>query len=108
MADEVIITYWTKSRGIVAGQTQPIYGKQLGGQVLDIGTKSAEIPDFVNGIAVEIIKVKAKGSGFWILRGDTNVSAAADTDGNDWMDTGDIVDLEPDPVNTFIDTAADA
>lgn len=108
MADEVVITYWTKASNARAGSSQPIYGKQLGGQVLDIATLSATIPASVSGERVEIIKLKSKGTGFWYTRGTALASAVADADGNDWLDAGESTDLEYDPENTYIDTAADA
>lgn len=108
MADEVIITYWTKSADARAGSAQPLYGKMLGGQVLDIATLSSEIPDILGSDRVGIIRLKAKGTGFWYIRGTSSASAAADTDGNDWLEAGDVVDLEFDPAETYIDTAADA
>ncbi len=108
MADEVIITYWTKSVNAVAGSPQPIYGKLIGGQVVDIATLSAEIPDKVGSDRVEVIRLKSKGTGFWYLTGTSSASAAADTNGNDWLDAGEVIDIEYNPAETYIDTAADA
>ena len=103
MADEVIITYW-ETASISNGSTnQPIYSKMGSGQVLDIGTLSAEIPS-----STSMIRLKAKETGFWWIMGTDSASAAADTDGNDWLEPGEVIDILYDPLKPYIDTAADA
>jgi hypothetical protein len=100
MADEVIVTYYnpaSANKDISSG----VYGEKLGGQVLDIGTRSAVLEG-------SICRVKAKGVGFWLNVGGSSVNAAADTNGNTWLDAGDVYDFEVDSENNYIDTAADA
>lgn len=100
MADEVVVTYYkpaSPNKNLSSG----VYGTKLGGQVLDIGTRSAVL-------AGSVARVKCKGTGFWLNVGGSGVNAAADTDGNTWLDVGDVYDFEVDDENNYIDTAADA
>lgn len=100
MADEVILTYYrpaSANKDLSSG----VYGKKLGGQVLDIGTRSSVV-------AGSVARVKAKGTGFWLNIGGSSVDATADTDGNIWLDAGDVYDYEVTDQNNYIDTAADS
>lgn len=56
MANEVIITYYAAPSSRASGNTAPLYGKALGGQVLNIASLSAEIPDYVDGVPVGVIR----------------------------------------------------
>ena len=103
MADEVIITYWDVASVSNGGSNQPLYYSMGSGQVLDIGTRSAAIPS-----TVRMIRLKSKGTGFWYNIGGSGVNAAADTDGNDWLEPGEVIDILYDPANNYIDTAADS
>jgi len=108
MSDEVIIVEAEGTKIVSNGTVVPVLGKIITTQIMDIATLSAAL-----NASTEIIRVKAKGTGFWYITGGSGASAAADTNGNDWIDAGDHIDLEvrrPDgTLNfTYIDTAADA
>lgn len=101
MADEVIIEEYTKPAN---GYSSSIAGRLITTQVLDIATLSAAM-----NVATDYVVVQSKGVGFWLKQGASDVSAAADTNGNLWIPA----DGRSDPLpisagNDYIDTAADA
>lgn len=100
MANEVVITYYkvaSNNKGVASG----VYGEPLGGEVLDIGTRSAVcIGDYV--------RLVAKGTGFWYRVGGDGVNAVANTDGNDYLAAGSSVVFQVGSGYNYIDTAADA
>lgn len=100
MADEVIIEEYQNPAG---GPGSSIGGTLVTTQVVDIGTLSAAM-----NANTDYVIVRSKGTGFWFIVGGSTASAAADTNGNLWLDAGQKSD--PIPVNstTYIDTAADA
>lgn len=99
MANEVIITYYnpaSANKDLSSG----VYGEKLGGEVLNIGVRSAVL----SGV---VARVKAKDTGFWLNIGGSTVDAASDTGGNTWLDAGDVYDFEVTDTNNYLDTAAD-
>ena len=103
MADEVIIVESKRPNIVLQGSVAPVLGEITTTQVLDIATASAEV-----NADTQIVRVISKGTGFWLLQGDTGLSAAADTDGNIWVGADTSIDLSITPGNRFFDTAADA
>ena len=108
MADEVIIVEMQKPDIVSNGTMIPVIGKILTTQVVDIATLSAQL-----NANTDIVRLKAKGTGFWYITGGSGASAAANTNGNDWIAAGDYIDIEVKRANgktnfTYIDTAADA
>ena len=100
MANEVVITYW-KAASVKDGIASGVFGEPTGGEVVDIGTRSAAFTG-------EIVRIRAKGSGFWYRVGGSTVNAVANTDGNDYLADGDFVDIEVTGDSNYVDTAADA
>jgi hypothetical protein len=100
MANEVVITYW-KAADTSDGFASGIFGEPVGGEVTDIGTRSVQFSG-------EIVRVTAKGTGFWYRFGRSDVSAAANTDGNGYLQAGESVDIEVTSASNYVDTAADA
>jgi len=103
MADEVIITEFKRPDVGQQGGVAPVYGEVVTSQVLDIGTLSAA----VSADAV-MVRLQSKGTGFWYKQGDSDVSAAADTDGSSWLPADQSIDLSVRGAVRYIDTAADA
>lgn len=102
MADEVIIVEMQKPTRRETGDALSIYGHVITTQVLDIGTASAAL-----NAATDMIEVQSRGTGFWVRLGGSDVSAAADTDGNFWIPAGGAKAIEVVSF-THVDTAADA
>lgn len=103
MADEVIISERAFNVKGPAGQISQVPGERITTQVLDITVKSAAFNDRTRMIRIS----NNAGAAIWYKIGDTNVSAAANTDGNEYLGSGQFVD-EPVEAGQFIDTAADA
>lgn len=100
MANEVIINCYKKA-SINEDLASAVLGDPTGGEVLDIGTASAVLTG-------DICVLRAKGTGFWYKRGQSGVSAAANTEGNDYLSAGGAVCFEVTSSSNYIDTAADA
>ena len=100
MANEVIINCYEKA-SINEDLASAVLGNPTGGQVLDIGTASAVLTG-------DICVVRAKTAGFWIKRGQSGVSAAANTDGNDYIADSEVYCFEVTAESNYLDTAADA
>lgn len=100
MANEVIINCYDKA-SINEGLASAVLGNPRGGEVLDIATASAVLTG-------DVCVIRAKGAGFWIKRGESGVSAAANTDGNDYIADGGVYCFEVTGESNHIDTAADA
>lgn len=100
MADEVVIEEYTGFNINLQIPTVPVTT-----QVLDIATASAQL-----NAATEYVRIVAKDTGFWYKFGGSDVSAAADTDGNLWLAADQFRDhkIDPNSSNRYIDTAADA
>lgn len=100
MANEVIYTTY-KAASVTDGLGSGVYGKPVGGGVLDIATTSSALTG-------EVCRLQAKGSGFWVRLGDSgSVSATANADNNLWLADGEVFDFEITAVSKFFDTAAD-
>jgi len=103
MADEVIISERSSPSPLQSGQTTSAdYGQRVTTQVLDAGVKSAAF-----NAQTKAILITANGADLWYKIGDTNVSAVANTDGNEFL-PADQSRLEVVKAGQFIDTAADA
>ena len=100
MADEVIISEYTDPMGSPTGS---VFGKAITSQVLDIAALSAAM-----NAATTMVRLQSKGTGFWYKQGESDVSAAADTDGSHWLPADQFVDLSITTNTNYIDTAADA
>jgi hypothetical protein len=99
MTNEVIIEEYKAFDASIQIPTLPITT-----QVLDIGTISAQLSN-----QTEYIRIRAKGSGFWWITGNASVSAAANTDGNTFIEAGTFTDHNVGANSSkYIDTAADA
>ena len=99
MADEVIIEEYAAFDASMQIPTLPITT-----QIVDIGTLSAKL-----NAQTTYIRIRSKGTGFWWIAGDSTASAAADTNGNTWLEAGDFTDQAVTKnSNTYIDTAVDA
>ena len=98
MANEVIITTY-KAASNEDGISSGVFGAPVGGEVVDIGTRSAQLTG-------EIARITAKGAGFWYRIGDNAVNAAADTDGNGYLADGASIDIEVTGDGNYVDTAA--
>lgn len=100
MADEVIIEEYAGYNINLVIPSTPITT-----QVLDIATASAQL-----NASTEYVRIVSKGTGFWYKFGQSDVSAAADTDGNLWLAADQFRDhkVHPDSSSRYIDTAADA
>ena len=101
-ADEVIISE-RQTPGIRNnGAVIPILGHRNTTQILDIGERSAPV-----GSKTTMVRITAKaGTSIWYKIGDAGVSAAANTQGNEYLEGGSSVD-EPVVPGQSIDTAFD-
>lgn len=102
MADEVIIVEMQKPTRRETGDSLPVFGDVITTQVVDIATLSAAL-----NAKTELVQLISKGTGFWYKLGGSNVSAAADTNGNVWLGADKEHSIEVTDW-TYIDTAADA
>lgn len=102
MADEVIIVEMQKPTRRETGDSMNILGNIITTQVVDIGTLSAAL-----NAKTELVLIISKGTGFWYKLGGSDVSAAADTNGNVWLVADQQHGIEVTDW-TYIDTAADA
>lgn len=100
MANEVVITYW-KAASAEDGTASGVFGEPVGGEVTDIGTRSSQFEG-------EVVRITAKGTGFWYRVGGSAVNAVANTDGNGYLAAGESVDIEVTGSGNYVDTAADA
>lgn len=100
MANEVIINCYNKA-SLNEDLASAVLGNPTSGEVLDIATASAALTG-------DVCVVRAKGAGFWYKRGQSGVSAAANTDGNDYLADGSLITFEVTAESNYIDTAADA
>lgn len=100
MANEVIINCYKKA-SLNEDLASAVLGDPTSGEVLNIGTASAVLTG-------DVCVVRAKGTGFWLKRGESGVSAAANTGGNDYLASGDVYTFEVTSSSNYLDTAADA
>lgn len=100
MANEVIINCYDKA-SVNEDLANAVLGNPTSGQVLNIATASAVLTG-------DICVVRAKGAGFWVKRGESGVSAAANTGGNDYIADGGALCFEVTAESNYIDTAADS
>lgn len=100
MADEVVIVEFTMPEG---GLSASIAGKVITSQVLDVGTLSAEM-----NANTKFVSITANGSPIWVKQGGSSVSAAANTDGNVLILSGQTFVLPIDSTTKYVDSAADA
>jgi hypothetical protein len=101
MANEVVYTTYYIAAPNKAS-TSGMYGKATGGgEVLDIGTASAQLTG-------DVCRLQAKGTGFWFKFGESGVAATANTDGNDYLAAGATIDIQLSETQNYFDTAADA
>lgn len=101
MADLVIAEYKEPSLQVYGG-TAPIYSDLVTSQFLSVGTASA-----VMNSATKMVRLQnISAAGFYFKLGGSDVSAAVDTAGNDYLAAGATIDLEVSGGATYIDTAA--
>lgn len=100
MANEVVIGEFKIPEG---GLNSSVLGKMVTSQIIDAGSRSAEINS-----NTKMITITAKGAGFWLKQGNSDVSAAANIDGNIWLPADQIIVLPVDSDTDYVDTAADA
>lgn len=102
-ADEVIVSERNLPDSFVNGVPVPILGERITTQVLDVATESAAFNS-----ATKMIRVcNNAGAALWYKIGASGVSAAANTDGNEYLPSGACVDEPLKTGDTNIDTAAD-
>lgn len=101
MADEVVVSERSYPGYVAKGTSAIIQGLRLTTQVRDIGVQSAAF-----GTNTNYIRLTANGAAFWYKIGE-NPSAAANTDGNEFLPSGATVE-EPVAPGEKIATAADA
>ncbi len=101
MADEVIISERGHQVFTSGGVIMPIMPERITTQVRDLGEKSAAFNE-----NTRMIRITANGAALWYKIGDTNVTCTANTDGNEFLASGQSID-EPVSPGQFIKTAAD-
>lgn len=102
MADEVIISERAAAQTFKNGQILNIAGDRITTQVLDTAVLSAPF-----STQTTVIRITANAVPIWYKIGNAAVSAAANTDGNEFLPANESID-EPVKAGQFIDTAADA
>lgn len=99
MADEVIIEEYEAFDKVLSTPTVTTRTT-----VLDIAAAAHQLND-----KTELVIIQSKGTGFWAKVGGSDVSAAADTDGNMWIPADQQRPLLVGKRSgLYIDTAADA
>lgn len=101
-ADEVVVSERGAQSYQTNGQIQPIHGQRITTQVIDVGVLSSAFSG-----ATSMIQVCANGAAIWYKIGTSSVSAAANTNGNEFLPANQCRD-EPVEAGEYIDTAADA
>lgn len=102
-ADEVIVSE-RKFPGLIKhGDTVPVLGHRITTQVLDVATLSAAFNASTNTIRI----CNNAGAALWYKIGTGTPSATANTDGDEYLPSGQCVD-EPVTAGDKIDTAADS
>jgi hypothetical protein len=102
-ADEVIVSERGPQTYSTNGDVQPILGTRIATQSLTIGSTSSAF----NGATSMIRICNNAGAPIWYKIGASNVSAAANTAGNEYLPEAACVD-EPVNAGQYIDTAADS
>lgn len=103
-ADEVVVSERIWPSVTVSGEHAPVLGNRVTTQVIDIATESAAFNSNTNMIRI----CNNAGAAIWYKIGASGVSAAANTDGNEYLLSGQCVDETLSPTDTNIDTAADS
>lgn len=100
MADEITIHEHAAPTMTNKGVLIPTLGPLVTSQVLDLAVKSAAFNASTRMIRITTTAVT------WLKIGDTDVSAAANANGNIYMHAGDSLDIQV-TAGQFIDSAAD-